>query len=83
MDEMNGSALAETVYEDLKEYLDSMGWNYEDDKDNLAVTFGVKGDDIPMAFIIRVDAGRQLLRVNSPLPFTVPEDKRMDMAIAT
>lgn len=35
-----------------------------------------------MDFVLAVDAQRQLLRVFSKLPFIVPEDKRMELAIA-
>jgi hypothetical protein len=36
-----------------------------------------------MQFIIFVDVDRQLLRLLSPLPFDMVEDKRIDGAIAT
>lgn len=36
-----------------------------------------------MEFVLAIDSDRQLLRLFSKLPFAVPEDKRMDLAIAT
>lgn len=83
MAETNGRALAETVYADLCASLDRREWHYKRFDDDLVISFGVTGEDIPMEFVLMVDAERQLLRVFSQLPFTVPEDKRMELAIAT
>lgn len=74
---------AEKVYADLCNALDNRNWHYQKHEEDLVITFDVSGDDIPMSFVFAVDAGRQLLRVFSKLPFTVPEDKRVDLAIAT
>ena len=76
-------ALAKTVYQDLCATLDRRNWTYKRHDDDLVVTFGVSGEDLPMDFVLAVDADRQLLRVFSRMPFTAPEDKRMEMAIAT
>ena len=82
MAEENKTALARSVFEDLCAALDRRDWHYQKHEDELTVTFGVSGEDIPMDFVLIVDAKRQLLRVLSRLPFAVPEDKRMDLAIA-
>ena len=79
----NEMALAKTVYADLCAALERREWHYQKHEDDLVVTFGVAGEDIPMEFVLAVDAERQLLRVFSRLPFSVPEDKRMELAIAT
>lgn len=83
MAEPNEQTLARKVYEDLCASLDKRKWHYQKHDDDLVVTCGVVGEDIPMQFILIVDVERQLLRVLSRLPFTVPEDKRMELAIAT
>lgn len=83
MAEIDNIAAARTVFENLCASLDRRNWRYQRHDDDLVVTFGVSGEDIPMDFVLAVDAGRQLLRLFSRLPFTVPEDKRMDLAIAT
>ena len=57
--------------------------SYEKEEEKLLVHFGVNGDDIPMQFILVVDEDRQLIRLMSPLPFNMSEEKRMDGAIAT
>lgn len=83
MTEANEIVLAKTVYSDLCAALDRRQWKYKKNENDLVITFGVDGDDISMDFVLVIDAQRQLLRVFSKLPFTVPEDKRMDLAIAT
>lgn len=76
-------ALARSVYERMCAALDANNWSYDKDEENLAVHFGLSGEDVPMRFILYVDAARQLLRLTSPLPFKMNEDKRLDGAIAT
>lgn len=83
MAEANELALAKKVFEDLCTSLDRKKWHYKKHEEDLVVTFGVAGDDLPMDFLLVVDAERQLLSVLSRLSFTVPEDKRMELAIAT
>lgn len=75
--------LAKQVYQTLCEAIERREWNFGKDEEKLLVHFGVSGDDIPMQFILIVDAERQLIRVMSPLPFKMSESKRMEGAIAT
>lgn len=83
MAETNKMAIAKTVYADLCSALEKRDWHFQKHDEDLVITYGVSGEDLSMDFIFKVDADRQLLRVLSRLPFTVPEDKRMDLAIAT
>ena len=73
---------ANEVYQKLCAALDERGWTYEKEDENLLVFFSVNGDDIPIRFIIRVDEARSLVIVTSPLMFDIPEDKRIDAALA-
>ena len=75
--------LALQVYQTLCEAIDNRNWKYGKEEEKLLVHFGVNGDDIPMQFILFVDADRQLIRLLSPLPFKMSEAKRMEGAIAT
>lgn len=75
--------LAKQVYQTMCYAIDRRNWRYGKDEEKLLVHFGVNGDDIPMQFILIVDADRQLIRVMSQLPFKMSEDKRMEGAIAT
>ena len=75
--------LAKQVYKTLCDAIENREWKFGKDEEKLLVHFGVNGDDIPMQFILVVDAERQLIRLMSPLPFKMSEAKRMEGAIAT
>ena len=73
---------AKTVYETICSMFDGRGWHYKKDEENLIIYCGVSGDDLPMEFIIQVRDKIDTVAFVSILPFTVPEDKRLDMAVA-
>ena len=73
---------AQAVFNTVCAALDKNDWNYDKDEEELTIRCGVNGDDLPMRITVNVDAKRSLLLVFSTLPFTVPEDKRLDVAIA-
>lgn len=73
---------AQTVYETLCRTFDSRGWAYKKDTENWSITCQARGEDLPMDFIIRVDVNSMMIRLASVLPFTVPEDKRTEIAVA-
>ena len=75
-------ARAQRVFRGLCDNLDSRNWNYRKDEENLRIECGAKGDDLPIDLSIRVEEDRQLIMLLSTLPFNVPEDKRLDVAIA-
>lgn len=79
----NKMVLAQKVFDNMCSYLDRRNWHYEKHSEDLMITFSVSGDDLPMDFVLAVDSERQLMRLFSRIPVTVPEDKRMDLAIAT
>lgn len=79
----NKMNLAKQVYQTLCDAIDNRGWKYGKDEEKLLVHFGVNGDDIPMNFILVVDAKRQLVRLMSPLSCKMSENKRMEGALAT
>lgn len=83
MAEENNMVLAARVYETLCTALDNRDWTYEKEEERLIVRFSVTGEDIPMRMIVLVDADRQLIRLFSFMPFKMPEDKRIEGAIAT
>ena len=62
--------------------IENRNWTFDKAEDKLLVYFSVNGDDIPMKFILMIDVDRQLIRLMSPLPFKMSEDKRMEGAIA-
>ena len=73
---------AKKVYEDLCAILEENDWKYTKNDDSLTIKFTATGEDIPMDFVLRADAGRQLLSLYSLMPFTAPEGKKDDMAVA-
>ena len=74
---------AKEAYNTLCRALDNIGWTYKRMDDELKIMFGVGGDDIPMNFLIIIDAERQLVRLLSLLPFQMNSDKRVEGALAT
>lgn len=73
---------AKQVYQDFCAMMDNAGWNYQKEEEKLTIKAGARGDDLPMDLIIKVDAERQVVRVISFLPYTIAEDKRLDVAVA-
>lgn len=74
---------AREVFNTLCGMLDQMEFHYDIHEEDLVVTFGMSGEDVPMQFLINIDAERELVRLLSLLPFEFEEDKRVDAAIAT
>ncbi len=76
-------ANAKREFDTLCRTLDEREWHYDKHEEDMTISCGVSGDDIPMRLIIRIMPERQLAQVLSPLPFDIPEDKRVDVAMAT
>lgn len=73
---------ANEVYGTLTSMLDNIGWSYSRDDENLVIKSGVKGDDLPVEFLVIVKPRNEVVQFISHLPFNMPEDKRIDGAIA-
>lgn len=73
---------AERTFATLCAALDGQHWNYRRDDDNLKVEYTVSGDDLPMSYTFGVDADHTLVRLESPLPMTVKEEKCLEVAVA-
>lgn len=73
---------AQAVFNALCKALDSDGWRYEKDEEEMTIRCGAQGEDLPMAIRIQVDADRALVSLYSQLPFTIAEDRRREMAVA-
>ena len=70
------------VYETIKKHLQSNDFGFEPHDDALVLTLTVHGDDLPQPTLIRVMDDRDIIQIVSPIPTTIPEDKRVDAAIA-
>ena len=73
---------AQQVYQTVCRALDAKGWKYERHDDDLTITCGVRGEDLPVDLVIIVNPKAQVVSVISPLPFRVCEEKRVDGALA-
>ena len=73
---------AQKVYDTLCTMLDDRKLKYEKHLEDLVVTFIMGGDDIPMQFVLNVDAERALIRLLSLIPVTFEGEKRIEGAVA-
>ena len=73
---------AEAVFDTLIDMLDTRDWKYEKHEEKLLIKSCIKGDDIPIEFIVVVNPKNEVVQFISSLPFKMPEDKRVDGALA-
>lgn len=76
-------AAAQKVYATVCAALDEREWKYQREDDTLIIRTGVRTEDLPIHHVIIVDAERQVLRMASPVPLEMAEDKRTEGAIIT
>ncbi|MBE6958174.1 MAG: hypothetical protein E7447_03355 [Ruminococcaceae bacterium] len=74
--------LAKATFETMCRTLDNNGWHYARDDEKLRLKCGARGDDLPIDLTLAIDAERMLIMVFSHLPGVIPEDKRLDTAVA-
>ncbi len=79
---MSKSVKATQVYEAIRKYLKDNDFKFEPHDEDLVFTFTVQGDDLPQPTVVRVIDERDLIQVISPIPVSMPEDKRYDAAVA-
>ena len=72
---------ARVAFETICEMLDDNGWRYNRDDDELKITSGARGDDLPVDLNMYADADRAIITIISKLPFDFPEDKRIEAAV--
>lgn len=70
------------VYNTMVGALRANDWNFDEHPEDLTIVSGYRGEDLPIEYIISIDAQREVIRFVSYMPFVVPEDKRVDMSIA-
>lgn len=73
---------ANSVFHTLCNHMDALGLHYTKDESDLTAVCPFRGEDLPIELRIGVDADKELVMVLSFLPFTVAEDKRLELAIA-
>ena len=74
--------IAGSTFDMLVKMLDERKWTYDAKKEELVIETGAQGDDLPIPLHISVDADRQVVIMYSFLPFEIPENKRLEIALA-
>ena len=77
----NGMTAKEAFYA-VCNMLDSANLKYDTDESELKVICGIQGDDFPVRMQILIDEDHTLVALYSQMPFDVPEDKRIEFALA-
>ncbi len=75
-------AKAQKVYKTMVKALKAKDWHFEERDKDLTIVSSYTGDDIPIHYLMRVDAEREVVQYISPLPFNIEESKRVDAAVA-
>lgn len=73
---------AQKVFDSLTRMLDNRDWKYEKHEEDLLIKSRITGDDLPIDFFVRVIPRAEVIQLVAPMPFHMPEDKRVDGAIA-
>ena len=73
---------AKDVFEVFKNYLTAKDIHFEADDSSLMIRLVVQGEDLPQPTFIRVMPEKEVVMISSPIPSNIPEEKRMDAAIA-
>ena len=73
---------AKEAFKAVCNMLDSANLKYDTDVSELKVICGIQGDDFPVRMQILIDEDHTLVALYSQMPFDVPEDKRIEFALA-
>ena len=73
---------AKTVYETACQALTNKDWKFKRHDEDLTLTFGARGDDLPMDFVLIVNPKAQVISLFSVLPYKISEEKRVDASLA-
>ena len=80
---MTNEQRAKIVYDKVKAHLTNNDFKYECDDQKMTIVLRATGEDLPLLVFASVDANRQLIRILSPIPVKMPEDKRIEGAVAS
>ena len=64
---------AKEIFDALVDMLDTRDWKYEKFEEDLVIKSGIKGDDLPIEFIVVVKPKNQVVQLLSRLPFRFPK----------
>ena len=80
---MTNEQRAKIVYDKVKAHLNNNNFKYDADDSEMAIVLRATGEDLPLLVHAKVHADRQLIRILSPIPVKMPEDKRIEGAVAS
>lgn len=73
---------AKATFNTLCKMLNNIGWRYDKDEEELQISCEAQGDDLPIDVRMQLNTNMEIVTFLSNLPFSVPESKRMDVALA-
>lgn len=73
---------ARDAFEAICEAMDNYNLVYDKDEDEMTVDLTISGQDMPIEMHFRVHPDKEIVRMISPMPYIVPREKRLDMAVA-
>lgn len=73
---------AKSVYQSLCQMLDDLDWHYEKIEEDLAIKCKSQGDDLPIDIAIMVKSQIEIVTLLSPMPFSIPQNRRTALAVA-
>ena len=79
---MSNCSTSIQVYEMIKKYLEDHHVSFKTHDEDLVLTMTLQGDDLPQPTFVEVDDKRKIIQIVSPIPSHIPEDKRIDAAVA-
>ena len=82
MADENAMLKARQTYQNMVAMFEKKNWNFRRDDEKMVVSCSASGDDLPLDVRMSVDAERKLVMMLSKMPYTVPEEKRVDVALA-
>ena len=82
MEENEKLVQATKTYRTFCDMMDSRGWKYDGEQEEMLIITRVKGDDFPIDVRIFVDADRLLVRLHSLLAFEMAPERIPDLALA-
>lgn len=79
---MSNQERAQKVYNAVIAHLEEREFKFERHDNDMVISLTVTGEDLPQPTLIIVQADREIMQVISPIPSKIPEDKRIDGAVA-
>ena len=73
---------AQTVYETICSMLTKKDWKFTRHDEDLVITCGARGEDLPMEFVIIVNPKAQVVSMYSNMPYSIGKEKRVEAAVA-